>query len=101
MKVSLVIAVYNNEGALSGTHEKVRSVFTNDLARHEYEIVFVDDGSKDGSLREALSLRQQDPRVKVITFTRNFGQMAAMLAGFKEAVNGGREARNPDVRSAD
>jgi polyisoprenyl-phosphate glycosyltransferase len=45
----------------------------------------VDDGSKDGSWREILSLREQDPRVKAITFTRNFGQMAAMLAGFKEA----------------
>ncbi len=38
-----------------------------------------------GHLREVLSLREQDSRVKIITFTRNFGQMAAMLAGFKEA----------------
>lgn len=85
MKISFVVAVYHNEGALSKTHEKIRSVFLNELAQHEYEIVFVDDGSKDGSLREILSLREQDSRVKVITFTRNFGQMAAMLAGFKEA----------------
>jgi glycosyltransferase involved in cell wall biosynthesis len=85
MKISFVVAVYHNEGAISKTHEKIRSVFSNELADHEYEIVFVDDGSKDGSLREVLSLREQDPRVKVITFTRNFGQMAAMLAGFKEA----------------
>lgn len=85
MRVSFVIAVYHNEGALSKTHEKIRSVFLTELAHHEYEIVFVDDGSKDGSLREMLSLREQDSRVKVVTFTRNFGQMAAMLAGFKEA----------------
>lgn len=85
MKISFVVAVYHNEGALSKTHEKIRSVFSNELAHHEYEIVFVDDGSKDGSLREILSLREQDHKVKVITFTRNFGQMAAMLAGFKEA----------------
>lgn len=85
MKISFVVAVYHNEGALSQTHEKIRSVFSNELAQHEYEIVFVDDGSKDGSLREILSLREQDSRVKVITFTRNFGQMAAMLAGFREA----------------
>jgi glycosyltransferase involved in cell wall biosynthesis len=85
MKISFVVAVYHNEGALSKTHEKIQSVFSNELAQHEYEIVFVDDGSKDGSLREILSLREQDDRVKVITFTRNFGQMAAMLAGFKEA----------------
>jgi glycosyltransferase involved in cell wall biosynthesis len=85
MKISFVVAVYHNEGALTKTHEKIRSVFSNELAHHEYEIVFVDDGSKDGSLREIMSLREHDPRIKVITFTRNFGQMAAMLAGFKEA----------------
>lgn len=85
MKISFVVAVYQNEGALSKTHEKIRSVFSSELAQHEYEIIFVDDGSKDGSLREILSLREQDSRVKVITFTRNFGQMAAMLAGFRDA----------------
>ena len=85
MKISFVVAVYHNEGALSKTHEKIQSVFSSELAHHEYEIVFVDDGSKDGSLEEILSLRKQDSRVKVITFTRNFGQMAAMLAGFKES----------------
>ena len=85
MKISFVIAVYHNQGALCKTHEKIQSVFLNALAAHEYEVVFVDDGSKDESLRELLSLRDQDSRVKVITFTRNFGQMAAMLAGFKQA----------------
>ena len=85
MKISFVIAVYQNEGALSKTHEKISSVFSKDLASHEYEIIFIDDGSRDGSLKEALEIRKLDPRVKVITFTRNFGQMAAMLAGFKAA----------------
>lgn len=85
MKISFVVAVYHNEGALSKTHEKIQRVFSSELPQHEYEIVFVDDGSKDGSLKEILSLREQDSKVKVLTFTRNFGQMAAMLAGFKEA----------------
>ena len=85
MKISFVVAVYHNEGAISRTHEKIRLVFEECLSDHEYEIVFVDDGSKDGSLREILQLRENDTRVKGITFTRNFGQMAAMLAGFKEA----------------
>ena len=86
MKISFVVAVYHNEGALSKTYEKIQSVFSNALAHHEYEIVFVDDGSKDESLQEILSLRERDHRIKIITFTRNFGQMAAMLAGFKEAI---------------
>lgn len=85
MKISFVVAVYHNEGAISKTHEKIQTVFSNQLAHHDYEIIFVDDGSKDGSLQETLSLKEGDPRVKVVTFTRNFGQMAAMLAGFKEA----------------
>jgi dolichol-phosphate mannosyltransferase len=85
MKISFVVAVYHNEGAVSKTHEKIQALFTSELADYDYEIVFVDDGSKDGSLEEILGLREWDSRVKVITFTRNFGQMAAMLAGFKEA----------------
>lgn len=85
MKISFVVAVYHNEGAISKTHEKIQSVFSNELIHHEYEIIFVDDGSQDGSLREILDLKVNDPQIKVITFTRNFGQMAAMLAGFKEA----------------
>lgn len=85
MKISFVIAVYHNEGAISKTHEKIQSVFASDLKEDDYEIIFVDDGSKDGSLAEILNLKKQDYRVKAVTFTRNFGQMAAMLAGFKEA----------------
>ena len=85
MKISFVVAVYHNEGAISKTYEKIQTVFLNELDHHDYEIVFVDDGSTDGSLREMLALKKDDRRIKVVTFTRNFGQMAAMLAGFKEA----------------
>lgn len=80
MKISFVVAAYHNQGALTKTYEKIQSVFSNALVQHEYEIVFVDDGSKDGSLQEILTLREKDSRVKVITFIRNFGQMAAMLS---------------------
>lgn len=85
MKISIVIAVYQNEGALTPTYEKLASVFNGDLKAFDYEIIFVDDGSSDGSLGEILALKQRDSCVKALSFTRNFGQMAAMLAGFKEA----------------
>ena len=85
MLISFVIAVYQNEGAVSKTHEKIQSGFSSELSCHDYEIIFVDDGSRDNSLQEILNLKKQDTRVKAITFTKNFGQMAAMLAGFKEA----------------
>lgn len=84
-KISVVIAVYCNEGAVSRTHEKLLSLFEGELAAYEPEIVYVDDGSPDGSLAELRRLKGSDPRVKVLSFTRNFGQMAAMLAGFKQA----------------
>jgi dolichol-phosphate mannosyltransferase len=83
--VSFVIAVYRNEKAVSLTYQKIKGVFETALPQYEFEAVFVDDGSDDGSLKELLALRETDPRVKVLTFTRNFGQMAAMLAGFQQA----------------
>lgn len=86
MKISFCVAVYQNKGAVSLTHEKIRGVFTETLTDDEYEIVFVDDGSTDGSLDELISLHEEDPQhVRVVTFTRNFGQMAAILAGLHEA----------------
>jgi glycosyltransferase involved in cell wall biosynthesis len=78
--------VHHNEGAISKTRKKTQSVFARDLTEYDYGVIFVDDGSKDGSLRETLNLREQNPEVKVITFTGNFGQMAAMLAGFKMTI---------------
>jgi glycosyltransferase involved in cell wall biosynthesis len=85
MKISFAIAIYRNKGAILGTYKKIKTVFSNSLSEYEYEIIFIDDGSDDGSLQEILDIRKTDSRIKAITFTRNFGQMAAMLAGFKEA----------------
>jgi glycosyltransferase involved in cell wall biosynthesis len=85
VKVSIVVAVYQNEGSITETHDRIQATFERDLPHHEYELVLVDDGSKDGSWHEILGLQERDPHVKAITFTRNFGQMAAMLAGFKAA----------------
>jgi glycosyltransferase involved in cell wall biosynthesis len=85
MKISFVIAVYRNAGAISRTYEEIKAIFARDLPTYDYEMVFVDDGSDDGSLQEILELKQHDDRLKAITFTRNFGQMAAMLAGLKQA----------------
>ena len=84
-KISVVVAVYQNEGSLTETHAQISALFDGPLKGHELELVFVNDGSTDGSLDELHDIRKVDPAVKVITFTRNFGQMAAMLAGFNEA----------------
>ena len=84
-RLSFVIPVYRNERAVSMTYEHIRQVCASGLTNYAYEIVFVDDGSDDGSLQELLAIRSRDPNVRVVSFTRNFGQMAAILAGLKQA----------------
>jgi glycosyltransferase involved in cell wall biosynthesis len=83
--ISFVIPVYRNERAVTLTYQKIKGALASDLSGYTYEFVFVDDGSDDGSLAELLHLRETDPRVRIISFTRNFGQMAAILAGLKSA----------------
>jgi len=83
---SCVIPVYFNEGVLTKTFNELKERVID--ANHGYtaEIVFVDDGSGDGSLNELLRLREQNPGlVKIVKFTRNFGQVNALMAGFVHA----------------
>jgi dolichol-phosphate mannosyltransferase len=83
---SIVIPVYFNERALT---ETMASIKNDVIARNPSlccEVIFVDDGSGDGSLDELLRLCQKDPQiVKVIELTRNFGQVNALMAGFSLA----------------
>jgi len=84
-RISFVVPVYRNERAVTMTYQQICRVCESDLTGYAYEIVFIDDGSDDASLEELLAIRAKDPKVRVISFTRNFGQMAAILAGFKQA----------------
>jgi dolichol-phosphate mannosyltransferase len=84
-RISFVIPVYRNERAVTITYRQIREVMASALAHYAYEIVFVDDGSDDGSLAELMAIRDADANVRVVSFTRNFGQMAAILAGFRQA----------------
>ncbi len=83
--ISFVIPVFRNERALTVTYQRIAGVLASDLASYDYEFVFVDDGSDDNSLNELLEIRSGDPKVRIISFTRNFGQMAAIQAGLKAA----------------
>jgi polyisoprenyl-phosphate glycosyltransferase len=83
--IAFVIPVYRNARAVTLTYEKLVRLVHNELKGWRYSIVFVDDGSDDGSGEELQAIRARDDQVTVISFTRNFGQMAAMLAGFKHA----------------
>ncbi|MDD3926704.1 MAG: glycosyltransferase family 2 protein, partial [bacterium] len=81
--LSLVIPVYNEEDALPHLYQALKKVLSEQ--NYDYEIIFVDDGSRDGSRQVLRSLRQEDPRIRIIAFRRNFGKAAALDCAFKSA----------------
>src|SRR5690349_4423154 len=86
MDCSVIIPVYYNAGSLRPTYQKVKAVLEQHSAIRHYEVIFVDDGSGDDSYKELKGLREEYPnKVKLIKFTRNFGQLAAMKAGYSHA----------------
>lgn len=82
-KVSVVVSVYNEEKALEDFYREAEQVLRG--LDWDYELLFVNDGSSDGSLTVLESLARQDTRVKVVSFSRNFGHEAAMIAGMDYA----------------
>jgi len=81
MKLSFVIPALNEEASLEILYKEIVSNCTG----HSYEIIFVDDGSSDGSFTLLQRLAERDANVKVIRFRRNFGKAAALQMGFKVA----------------
>lgn len=81
--ISLTIPVYNEQDALLPLFEKVRNVMQR--RGEPWEIIFVNDGSVDGSAETLDRLAAEHPEAKVVHFRRNFGQTAAMMAGFDYA----------------
>jgi glycosyltransferase involved in cell wall biosynthesis len=77
--LSVLIPVYNEEGNLSLLHDKLVSALKK--TKKAYEIIFIDDGSSDGTMEILLDLREKNPNVKIISLSRNFGQTAALSAG--------------------
>jgi polyisoprenyl-phosphate glycosyltransferase len=84
-KISFVIPVFRNEQSIDILFNKIKSLFDDVLAIYDYEFVFVDDGSDDNSLAELLKLKSVFSKIKIISFSRNFGQTAALNAGFRDA----------------
>lgn len=86
MDCSVVIPVYYNAGSLRPTYDKVSAVMEQHNAVNTYEVIFIDDGSGDGSYSELLQLKKDFPgTVRLIKFTRNFGQLSAIKAGYQFA----------------
>ena len=83
MKLSLVVPCYNEEKNVSLFYEAAKSDFSG--AGFDYEIVFVNDGSHDGTFKELQKLMDGDIPVKIVNFSRNFGKESAMYAGLRES----------------
>ena len=80
MKISIVIPAYNEEENIQYLYDELNNVFGPLDSEHEF--LFIDDGSSDSTLDVLHMIQEQDPHVKIICFRRNFGQTAAMSAGF-------------------
>ena len=81
--ISIVVPVYNEEESIAPLYHKIRGVCSR--LGSSYEMVFVDDGSRDRTFEILASIHKQDASVRVVRFRKNFGQTAAMAAGFERA----------------
>ena len=79
MRVSLIIPVYNERENVLVLYRELDTVLASEP--EEYEIVFVDDGSRDGTIDHLKALARRDPRVRIARLRRNYGQTAALQAG--------------------
>ena len=85
-RLSVIVPIFDEEESLPVLYDEIATMLDGmGLTGRGSEIVFVDDCSQDASLHIMLELRRKDPRVRVVKFRRNFGQTAAMAAGFDVA----------------
>ncbi|MFF5440365.1 glycosyltransferase family 2 protein [Streptomyces achromogenes] len=86
MLISIVAPCYNEQDVLARFHEEVQKVAEELLPLgHDMEFVYVDDGSRDRTLAVLQELAARDARVRYVSFSRNFGKEAALLAGLRHA----------------
>jgi len=84
--ISVVVPVYNNQPTLEETCRQILDIHRREFGDFGLEIIFVNDGSTDGSLQELERLQQHHPdSVSLINLSRNFGQLGALYAGFNHA----------------
>ena len=81
MKLSVVVPCYNEELSVERFYQEATAVFSGQA--FDYELIFVDDGSSDNTFLKLDGLAKADAKVKVLSFSRNFGQQAAIICGFR------------------
>jgi len=83
-KITVIIPAYNEEESLGKLYERLSGVI-NKIDKYEFEMLFINDGSKDRTREILKQLREKDNRVSYINFSRNFGKETAMMAGLDYA----------------
>ena len=83
-KITIIIPAYNEEESLPFLYERLEKLM-NDIKNYEFEILFVNDGSKDKTIQLIKEMRAKDSRICYVDFSRNFGKEIAMLAGLDYA----------------
>ena len=85
--LSIIVPCYNEEESVPYFYEETlkQERFFHEKGI-EFEFIFVDDGSKDGTVAAVKSLRERDERVHLVSFSRNFGKEAAIIAGLEKSV---------------
>lgn len=80
--VSLIVPIYNEVEVLDNFFSEMEKVLLQ-VPSYHYEIIYVDDGSTDGTLKKLKDYAKRDKRIKIVSFSRNFGKEAAMMAGLR------------------
>lgn len=83
-KISIIVPCYNEEEVIELYYDEMKKeVFTKIKDKYEYELLFIDDGSKDKTLEILKQMKKVDNNIKIISFSRNFGKESAMYAGLE------------------
>lgn len=85
MDISIIIPVYFNEGSIEKTYSLLKNEVFSLFDDLEFEVIFIDDGSADNSFEEIMQIKNANDNVRVIQFSRNFGQVSAIFAGYEMA----------------
>lgn len=96
--LSVVVSVYNEELSLRDFYKETGSILGQLPEPWDYELLFVNDGSADGSAAILSGFAAADPRVKIVNFSRNFGHEAAMIAGIDYAAGDGIICMDADLQ---
>jgi dolichol-phosphate mannosyltransferase len=81
--VSIIVPVYNNEDSLVALTVKIQQTLRSYDENLTYEFIFVDDGSRDRSFETLMELQKRSKNIRIVKFTRNFGQVSAIYAGYE------------------